>query len=100
MAQGRRNSVATHLQALRALLQRAREIKPHAGIEPALTYSDFGAAIDDIGKRPGTDFLAPNSSHYAAIETACREIFYGLVVRRPLEVSSSRFLRYIGYAFD
>ena len=100
MAQGKRNSVATHVQALRVLLERAREIKQHAGIEPALTYSDFGVAIDDIGKRPGTDFLAPNSSHYAAIETACREIFYGLVVRRPLEVSSSRFLRYIGYAFD
>ena len=75
------HSVTTYVQALRDLLAKAWDVKPNAGIEPTLTPFDLRGAIENIGKQPGSDFLAPNSSHYAAIETACREIFYGLVVR-------------------
>lgn len=82
--------VAIYVQALRGLLDKARDFKHNGGIEPALTSSNFGVAIENIGKQAGSDFLAPHSSHYAAIETACREIFYGLVVcglqRRPFSI--------------
>ena len=74
------NYVTPYVKNLRGLLDRARNIKPNGGIEPALKFTDFGVAIENIGKQSGSDFLAPNSSHYAGIETACREIFYSLLV--------------------
>jgi len=80
MAKAHIRSVASYAELLHNLLEKARAVKPKASIEPALTASDFGAAIEKIRRRPGIDFLAPNSSHFAAIETACREIFNNHVV--------------------
>lgn len=81
MAKAHIRSVTTYAETLRDLLEKARDAKPKASIEPALTAFDFGAAIENIRKRPGIDFLAPNASHFAAIETVCREHFSSLVVR-------------------
>lgn len=81
MAKAHIRSLTTYAETLRDLLEKARDAKAKASIEPALTAFDFGPVIENIRKRPGIDFLAPNASHFAAIETVCREHFSGLVVR-------------------
>lgn len=62
---------------IRKLLKRAGEFKPNGGIEPALTAQDLGEGIKEVEQH------SPESRNrkYAAIETACRNKFYDLVVR-------------------
>lgn len=91
-------SVDTYNIALKDLLKRARHVKPGSGIEPALSASDFDGGIEAIGKLSEKSFIANNQAHYAAIETACRNIFYDLLVSLFLGllsehcVNSSRLL--------
>lgn len=73
-------SVQTYSVAIKSLLDRARNVKVNPGIEPALNALDFAGDIEDIGKLSNGSFLANNQAHYAAIETACRNIFYDLLV--------------------
>lgn len=73
-------SVDTYTAAIVELLDRARVVKTDARIEPALTVSDFGGGIEEIGRLSNDSFVANNQAHYAAIETACRNIFYDLLV--------------------
>ena len=73
-------SVDAYTTAVRQLLQEAQEIKPHASIEPALTVSDFGGGIEIFRHAQTTGKAAGNQGHYAAIETAFRNIFYELLV--------------------
>jgi hypothetical protein len=77
-------SVDTYTHAIEKLLDRARQIKPHNGSEPALTATDFGGGIEEIGKLSNNSFITNSQAHYAAIETACRNIFYNLLVRQAL----------------
>lgn len=77
--------MSTYRQALQELLTEARNAKPNGGIEPAITPSDFNGAIESLGRRSGSKFLTSPQSHYAAIETACRDIFYDLVGSTPVE---------------
>lgn len=72
------SSVETYTTELRKLLARAKTVKANGGIEPALTASNLEGGIEHIGKLSG--FTANNQAHYAAIETACRNIFYDLLV--------------------
>ena len=62
------------------LLTRAQDIKPTGGVEPALTTQDFEGGIEEIGQQSRGSI----NLKYAAIETACRNIFYDLLVRLPL----------------
>ncbi len=71
----------TYTRAIEKLLERARQIKPQTGAEPALTATDFGDGIEEIGKLSNNFLITSNQAHYAAIETACRNIFYNLLVR-------------------
>ena len=73
-------SVDTYTAAIVELLDRARVVKTDACIEPALTASDFGGGIEEIGRLSNDSFVANSQAHYAAIETACRNIFYDLLV--------------------
>lgn len=84
-------SVDNYTCAIENLLDRARQIKPRSDPEPALTAADFGGSIEEIEKLSNNSFIASNQAHYAAIETACRNIFYNLLVRcfTPLEVYDS-----------
>lgn len=82
-------SVHTYSVAFNTLLNRARSVKVNPSIEPALNASDFAGAIDEIGKLSNGSFLANSQAHYAAIETACRNIFYGLLVRGLLLISKT-----------
>lgn len=74
-------SVHTYSVAIENLLERARNVKVNPSIEPALNASDFAGDIEEFGKLSNGSFLANNQAHYAAIETACRNIFYDLLVR-------------------
>lgn len=70
----------TYTTAISSLLDTARNVKPDKHIEPALTVSDFGGGIEEIGNLSNGSFTGSNQAHYAAIETACRNIFYNLLV--------------------
>ena len=83
-------SVDTYSTAIKNLLDRARDLKPTLGIEPALSASDFAGGIEEIGKLSDGPFIANSQAHYAAIETACRNIFYDLLVRPLLVLNSLR----------
>ncbi|KAL2048679.1 hypothetical protein N7G274_000591 [Stereocaulon virgatum] len=62
------------------LLTRARDIKPTGGIEPALTTQDFEGGIEEIRKHSRGSI----NLKYAAIETACRNIFYDLLASKSI----------------
>ena len=70
------SSVEEYASAIRELLAKAQEVKPDGGLEPALTTQDFEGGVEEIGKHNGAF-----NKNYAAIETACRNIFYALLVR-------------------
>ena len=70
-------SVNDFTASFKKLLASARGVKPNGGIEPALTTADLKGEIKAIGQKSQR---APNRE-YAAIETACRNIFYNLLVR-------------------
>ncbi len=70
------SSVDNFTIATKGLLAEAQEVNPDGGVEPALTTQDFRGGFEEIGKRNGA-----SNRDYAAIETACRNIFYALLVR-------------------
>ncbi|KAL9615307.1 MAG: hypothetical protein Q9167_000278 [Letrouitia subvulpina] len=69
-------SVARFITALNQLLAKAETIKPDGLIEPALTSSSFDGQVEAIGKEGEGTTIANPQAHYAALETACRNIFY------------------------
>ena len=73
-------SVEEYTAAVRELLVKGHKVKPNAGIEPALTALDFEGGIENMGKIGNGTFTQNNQAHYAAIETAFRNIFYELLV--------------------
>ena len=70
-------SVNDFTAIFKRLLTSARSVKPDGGVEPALTTPDFRGAIEEIGLKS----RGATNREYAAIETACRNIFYDLLVR-------------------
>ena len=70
------SSVDNFTNTIRALLARAQEVKPHGSVEPALTSQEFGGGVEELSRQDGT-----SHKDFAAIETACRNIFYALLVR-------------------
>ena len=75
-------SVDEYAAAVQDLLRRAREVKQDADIEPALNLSDLGGAIEAIGDLSQTLGFPNIQAHNAAIETAVRDAFYDLLVRK------------------
>ncbi len=75
------SSVDTLTASLRKLLERSNELKPNGGIEPALTSTSFNGDLETIIRRAEGGITANAQDHYAALETACRNIFYDLLVR-------------------
>ena len=70
------SSVENFTNTIRGLLARAQEVKPYGGVEPALTTQELGSGIEELNRQGGT-----SNRDFAAIETACRNIFYALLVR-------------------
>lgn len=86
------SSVDCSTTAIRRLLAKAQELKPNGGVEPALTAPEFDGGIEEIGKQSGG-----SNKDYAAIETACRNIFYTLLVkalRKQENISTANSLRH------
>lgn len=73
-------SVDTCSIAIKKMLGKACNTKVDLSIEPALSSSDLSTCIEGIGKLSDGSFTAGSQAHFAAIETACRNIFYGLLV--------------------
>ena len=68
--------------AIKGALAKARETKPLGEIDPALTSQDLEECIQNIfsASRKGLSTSGEARTNYAAIETACRDIFYNLLV--------------------
>ena len=77
------SSVDDFTTRIRNLLAKAQEFKPDGGVDPALTVKELGGDIEEFGKQD-----AVSNKDYAAIETACRNIFYALLVRLSMELRS------------
>ncbi|KAL8861485.1 MAG: hypothetical protein Q9178_002009 [Gyalolechia marmorata] len=73
------SSVDTLTASLRTLLERSNELKPNGGIEPALTSTSFNGDLETVIRRAEGGITANAQDHYAALETACRNIFYDLL---------------------
>jgi THO complex subunit 1 len=66
-------------ERLRALLQRAREIKSVETIDPPLPVSDLAQGVSSLGKDV---FASQSDAHkFTVVETAARKIFYEAIVR-------------------
>ena len=74
------SSVERYTAFIRELLRKAQAVKPNADIEPALEASDFGEGIAQIIWVSDGSVTKSNQAHYAAIETAFRNIFYESLV--------------------
>ena len=74
--------------AIRAALARAREAKPPRKIDPILASPDLEECIGIIESTGSTSVLTYGEARtsYAAIETACRDIFYNLLVSRSITI--------------
>lgn len=70
--------------AIKKMLDKACDTKVDLSIEPALGSSDLSTYAEGIGKLLGGSFTAGSQAHFAAVETACRNIFYGLLVMNNL----------------
>lgn len=75
------NSVDDFMASIKKLLARGQTAKPDGGVEPALTLQDLEGDIETIGEQsPGSV-----NRNYAAIETACRNIFYDVLASTSIE---------------
>ena len=74
-------SVDDFTSTIHKLLARARHLKPEGGVEPVLTTQDFGPDLHEIKNHS----CGLSNRNYAAIETACRNIFYALLASTPIK---------------
>ncbi|KAL9030980.1 MAG: hypothetical protein Q9196_000949 [Gyalolechia fulgens] len=73
------SSVESFTESLEILLEKSRKIKPLGGIEPPLTSTSFDGDVERISAKAKGGVLTSAQDHYAALETACRNIFYNLL---------------------
>lgn len=73
-------SVEKYTSSIRELLRRAQAVKPNGNIEPALVASDFEDGIAQLSRVVDGSMTKSNQAHFAAIETAFRNIFYESLV--------------------
>ncbi|KAL8661937.1 MAG: hypothetical protein Q9202_005138 [Teloschistes flavicans] len=85
MANLRIASVDRLTTSLRELLARAKGIKPDGGIEPALTATSLGGDVETLKKQAEGGVTVNPQDHYAALETACRTIFYELLASTSIQ---------------
>ncbi|KAI4255635.1 MAG: hypothetical protein LQ352_002480 [Teloschistes flavicans] len=67
------------------MLARAKGIKPDGGIEPALTATSLGGDVETLKKQAEGGVTVNPQDHYAALETACRSIFYELLASTSIQ---------------
>lgn len=76
-------SVDAYSDAIDRWLAKADNVKQQRGVEPALTAADFLDEIEEISRIRHKSGVSTQQAQYAAIETALRDKFYELLVRRP-----------------
>jgi hypothetical protein len=74
-------SVPAYRDLLEKLLAFAATIKRKQAIEPPLPTAELGERIRTIYENESLPAKENKQAHYAAIETAFRDKFYGLIVR-------------------
>ncbi|KAI4189482.1 MAG: hypothetical protein L6R41_001444 [Letrouitia leprolyta] len=79
------DAVESFTESLEELLERSRNIKPDGGIEPALTSASFNGDVERISKKAEGGVSVNAQDHYAALETACRNIFYHLLASTSID---------------
>ncbi|KAL8962039.1 MAG: hypothetical protein Q9193_001496 [Seirophora villosa] len=82
------SSVHAFTDSLKGLLDRSREVKPDGGIEPALVSASFSGDVENIAKKINLGRSVNTQDHYAALETACRNIFYNLLASTSIQDKS------------
>ncbi|KAI4202114.1 MAG: hypothetical protein LQ350_002781 [Teloschistes chrysophthalmus] len=70
---------------LKELLARAKGFKPDGRIEPALTAASFQGDVEILTKQAEGGVTVNPQDHYAALETACRNIFYELLASTSIQ---------------
>jgi hypothetical protein len=73
-------SVVSYSEVIERWLQHASGVAKQHGIGPALEPLEFAGELEDISKIRNTSSIETQQVHYAAIETAIRDIFYELLV--------------------
>jgi THO complex subunit 1 len=79
-------SVIAYRGLVHSLLARAAKVKPHNQVEPPLAEADLGESIWRLPQANGTA-ERNQQTNYAAVETAFREKFYELLVRKEFIIT-------------
>lgn len=72
--------VGAYAIALEELLQRARDVEANGGIVPALNAADLQEEFEAFARVQRGKGSRNGQANHAAFETACRNIFYELLV--------------------
>ena len=72
--------VETYARSIQLWLRKAKLVKHYSSIEPALPISEFDEQVQDIASIRELASVNSQQVHYAAIETAIRNIFYDILV--------------------
>ena len=73
-------SVETYASSIQSWLRKAQHVKHQSSIEPALPISGFDEQVQDIARIREHGSANSQQVHYAAIETAIRNMFYDILV--------------------
>ena len=79
------SSVEHFVAGLRELLFSAHGLKPQGDVEPPLTEHDLQDNVLKIFRHNSVDGSTEDHSQYAAIETACRNVFYELLATTSIK---------------
>lgn len=77
--------VASITARLRALLERAKTLKPTASVEPALPTNELAPDVDSLDADLDSQYASDQAYKFAAVETAAREQFYSILGRSNIE---------------
>ena len=80
--------VADYTSTIQELLNVARDTNQQATKEQALRLNEFQESVEKIHNIRATRNPANSQAHYAAIETAFRNIFYELLASRSIDEDS------------
>ena len=79
------SSVEHFVADIRELLFSAHGLKPQGDVEPPLTEHDLKDTASKLLRCNGADGSSEDHSQYAAIETACRNVFYELLATTSIK---------------
>ena len=78
-------SVASITTKLRALLERAKAVKPTASVDPALPTAELIPLVDFLDADVESQYASDQAYKFAAVETAAREQFYSILGQTSIE---------------